>query len=60
MSYASGETPKAGDRISDQRGRVGTVKGVHDFGIFTVKWNDGSAAINYTLADRFTLISRAP
>lgn len=60
MPYASGETPKDGDRISDKRGRVGTVTGVHNFGIFTVRWDDGATAINYTLADRFTLISRAP
>jgi len=59
MPYASGETPKAGDRISDKRGRVGTVTGVHEFGIFTIKWDDGVAGINYTVADRFTLISRA-
>jgi len=60
MPYASGETPKSGDRISDKRGRVGTVTGVHDFGIFTIKWEDGAVGINYTVADRFTLISRAP
>lgn len=58
MSYASGGTPKAGDRIRDNRGRVGTVMGVHDYGIFTVKWDDGGVGINYTAADEFTLISR--
>jgi hypothetical protein len=46
MPYASGETPKDGDRISDKRGRVGTVTGVHTFGIFTVRWDDGDTAIN--------------
>jgi hypothetical protein len=59
MPYASGEIPEIGDRISDKRGRVGAVTGVHNFGIFTVRWDDGDTAINYTVADRFTLISRA-
>ena len=44
----------------DKRGKVGTVTRVSDFGIFTVKWDDGIAGINYTVADRFALISRAP
>ena len=57
--YSSGETPKVGDRISDKRGRVGTVTAVSDGGIFTVRWDDGDAGINYTLPGRFTLISRA-
>ena len=57
MSYANGETMKAGDCISDNRGRVGTVTGVHDYGIFTVKWDDGGVGINYTAADGFTLVS---
>lgn len=57
--YSSGETPKVGDRISDKRGRVGTVTAVSDGGIFTVKWDDGDAEINYTLPGRFMLISRA-
>jgi len=60
MPYASGQTPEVGDRISDKRGRVGTATRVSDFGIFTVKWDAGIAGINYTVADRFTLISRAP
>lgn len=60
MPYASGETPKARDRISDKKGRLGTVTRVPDYRIFTVKWVDGvGVGINYTVADRFTLIFRA-
>lgn len=60
MTYASGETPMVGDRVSNNKGRIGIVTRVSDFGIFTVKWDDGIAGINYTVAERFTLISRAP
>ena len=59
MPYANGKTPVVGDRIADKRNRVGTVTRVSDFGIFTVSWDDGVVAINYTVAERFTLISRA-
>jgi hypothetical protein len=57
--YSSGETPTVGDRISDKRGRVGTVTAVSDGGVFVVKWDAGAAGINYTLPGRFMLISRA-
>ena len=57
--YAGGETLIVGDRISDKRGRVGKLSGVSDGGIFTVSWEDGAVGINYTVADRFELISRA-
>jgi len=48
-----------GGRIADRRNRVGTVTRVSDFGIFTVSWDDGVVGINYTVIERFTLISRA-
>ncbi len=48
-----------GDRIGDKKNRVGTVTRVSDFGIFTVSWDDGVVGINYTVIERFTLISRA-
>lgn len=64
MTYASGQTPKVGDRISGNRGKLGTVTIIKSYGcvILTVKWDDGIVGINYnyTAADRFTLISRAP
>lgn len=59
MPYASGESPMVGDRITDKRGRVGTVTAASAGGIFTISWNDGVAGANYTIAERFTLISRA-
>jgi hypothetical protein len=59
MPYANGGTPMVGDRIGDKRNRVGTVTRVSDFGIFTVSWDDGAVGINYTVIERFTLISRA-
>lgn len=51
-----------GDRICDKKNRVGTVARVSDFGIFTLRWDDGVVGVNYnyTVAERFTLISRAP
>lgn len=58
-SYAGGETLMIGDRISDERGRVGTVIAASDRGIFTIRWDDGSVGINYTVIEKFTLISRA-
>lgn len=57
--YASGETPKVGDRISDKRGRVGTVTAASDGGVFTVTWDDRGTGISYTMIEKFTLISRA-
>jgi hypothetical protein len=61
MPYANGKTPMLGDRICDKRNRVGTVTRASDFGIFTVSWEDGVVGVNYnyTVAERFTLISRA-
>lgn len=54
-----------GDKIRDERGRVGTVtrvvkdpKNVLEYLTFTVKWQSGALGINYTHAERFTLISR--
>jgi hypothetical protein len=60
MTYASGETPMVGDRVSNKMGRIGIVMAVPDHGILTVKWHGGAVGINYTVAERFTLISRAP
>ena len=59
MLYANGGAPMCGDRIGDKKNRVGTVTRVSDFGIFTVSWDDGVVGINYTVIERFTLISRA-
>jgi hypothetical protein len=59
LTYASGETPNVGDRITDNRGRVGTVTAASDGGIFTVSWEDGVVGVNYTISERFTLISGA-
>ena len=58
-SYAGGETLIVGDRIGDKRGRVGTVIAASGGGIFNVRWDDGAVGINYTVIDKFTLISRA-
>ena len=60
MPYGSGETPMVADRISDEKGRLGTVTGVHSSGVFTVRWDDGVVGINYSVAERFTLVFRAP
>jgi len=59
MPYANGKTPMVGDRIGDKKDRVGTVTRVSDLEIFTVSWDDGVVGINYTVVERFTLISRA-
>jgi hypothetical protein len=59
MPYANGGVPMCGDRIGEKKDRVGTVTRVSDFGIFTVSWDDGVVGINYTVIERFTLISRA-
>ena len=59
MPYANGGAPMCGDRIGEKKDRVGTVTRVSDFGIFTVSWDDGVVGINYTVIERFTLISRA-
>jgi len=59
MPYANGETPMCGDRIGDKKGRIGTLTSTADSGIFTVSWDDGVVGINYTVIERFTLISRA-
>ena len=59
MPYANGGTPMRGDRIGAKRDHVGIVTRVSDFGIFTVSWDDGVVGINYTVIERFTLISRA-
>jgi len=61
MPYANGGTPMRGDRIGAKRDHVGIVTRVSDFGIFTVSWEDGVVGVNYnyTVAERFTLISRA-
>lgn len=57
--YSTGETPKVGDRINDKRGRVGTVTAASDGGVFTIRWDDGGSGINYTMIEKFMLISRA-
>jgi len=64
MPYAGGEIPEIGDRISDKRGRLGTVTHI-SFGPrtpaeLTIRWDDGIVGIRYPVAEDFTLISRAP
>lgn len=60
--YASGETPKVGDRISDKKGRVGAVTRVtinlRERPELTIRWSDGIVGILYPVAVDFTLISR--
>jgi hypothetical protein len=64
MPYASGEIPKVGDRISDETGRVGTVKhisvGPRSPTELTIRWDDGIVGIRYPNPSDFTLISRTP
>lgn len=64
MPYASGETPKVGDRISDQQDRVGTVThinpGPRNPTELTIRWDDGIVGIRYPNPGDFTLISGAP
>jgi hypothetical protein len=57
--YSHGETPNVGDRVSDRRGRIGTVTAASNGGVFTVTWDDGAIGINYALVEKFTLVSRA-
>ena len=63
MVYASGETPEAGDRVSNTEGRVGTVTVIATSltGAFDliVKWDDGIVGITYSNPNNFTLIWRA-
>jgi len=65
MPYATGETPLPGDRIKDEKGRLGTVKIARnhpedlDFGEITVTWDNGVIGMHFPSADEFALISRA-
>jgi hypothetical protein len=63
MPYASGEIPEIGDRISDKRGRLGTVTHI-SIGLgspteLTIRWADGIVGIRYPVSEDFTLIFRA-
>jgi hypothetical protein len=65
MAYASGETPKLRDRISNEDGRVGTVLDIvisngGAIAEIIVRWDDGVADLRYAHAGNFKLISRAP
>jgi len=57
MPYASGEIPVVGDRIMDTNSRAGTIMSCNAR-IFTVNWDEGGTGIYYTVAERFSLISR--
>ena len=64
MPYANGGDPMVGDRLSDKRGRVGTVTHI-TFGPrnpteLAIRWDDGIVGIRYPDPGDFTLISRAP
>jgi hypothetical protein len=58
MHYASGENPITHDRIRDSNGDFGTLSSC-DGTVLTVNWDEGVVDIDYTAAERFTLISRA-
>lgn len=65
MRYANNEVPAIGDRIKDGAGGLGTVTAVWNAGgnaeppHFTVRWDEGIVEIDYGLADKFALVSRA-
>ncbi len=66
MRYANDETPMTGDRIKNSAGELGTVtailgaSNIHpEPGRITVKWDEGIVDIDYDLAGKFILISRA-
>ena len=66
VHYASGETPAAGDRIQNDSGGLGTVITIvcaprHNMDAWQirVKWDQGIVEIDYQLAAKFRLVSRA-
>lgn len=63
MTYATGESPMAGDRISNNQGRAGTVREVRlvdgNISGIDVKWQDGVVGLFYDTIDDFSLIGRA-
>ncbi len=64
MSYASGETPRVQDRISNKEGRIGTLlditENLGEISELIVRWDDGVVRLRYRDAEDFKLISRAP
>ncbi len=66
LRYASQEAPMPGDRIKNSTGGLGTVTSITG-GLgpaaepvrISVKWDEGIIEIDYNVATRFTLVSRA-
>jgi len=57
MPYRTGELLAVGDRIKDSNGKLGTVTS-YVGRIFTVRWDEGVVDLQYSLAEKFTLVSR--
>jgi len=56
-----GETPKVGDRVENEAGQAGTVKGLEfDQGNYelSIKWDEGVFGIRYSITEEFRLITR--
>jgi hypothetical protein len=66
LRYANEEAPMAGDRIKNSAGGLGTVTAISkrssahsEPARITVRWDEGIIEIDYDLAAKFTLVSRA-
>jgi hypothetical protein len=67
LRYANDEIPMQGDRIRNSAGALGTVTSVLRASAsssepiqITVKWDEGIVGIDYDVAQKFSLVSRAP
>jgi hypothetical protein len=65
LRYENNEVPRAGDRIRNSKGGLGTVMATSPMrekhpepSWMTVKWDEGIVEIEYDLASSFTLVSR--
>jgi hypothetical protein len=62
MPYASGEMPKVGDHVKNQREQSGTVTRVHaaqdEQERVCIMWKDGGICLLFSPASEHTLVSR--